>query len=178
MYRDNTILGSAVQHLAMNAYCPVLIIKDKNGLRSAHTNGKLRIAVCSDGSEKSIKTLNFMTRLIDRRRGDQLFVICVKTTKVEPEQVCETVNHYFSPLDEVTHGISRFVTLKLAKPGDTVDSVICEYLMNPASEEEYVDFVAVGNNGADWSAHDNKKYMGSVATGLIKKTKLNTMFFA
>jgi len=43
---------------------------------------------------------------------------------------------------------------------DTVDQVICDYLMNPASEDDFVDFVAVGNTGADYSSHDNKKYMG------------------
>ncbi len=50
--------------------------------------------------------------------------------------------------------------------------------MNPASEEDFIDFVGVGNTGADFSSHDDKKYMGSVASGIIKKTKVNTLFFA
>jgi hypothetical protein len=70
------------------------------------------------------------------------------------------------------------VTLTLKNPMDTVDQVICDYLMNPASEDDFVDFVGVGNTGADYSSHDNKKYMGSVAHGVISKTKVNVMFFA
>jgi len=61
---------------------------------------------------------------------------------------------------------------------DTVDQVICDFLMNPQSEDDFIDFVAVANTGADYSNHDSKKYMGSVASGIIKKTKVNVMFFA
>ena len=122
---DKTVLGSAVQFLAINTVCPVLIVKDENGLRSKKHGGKFRVAVCSDGSEKSIKALNFMTRLMDRRRGDQLMVICVKTSKCHPDDVSDNVNHYFSAMDEVSHGITRFITLNLSGPTDTVDKVIC-----------------------------------------------------
>jgi len=76
-----------VQHMGLNAPCPVLIIKGLSSLRSKTPRGILRVAVCSDGSEKSIKALNFMTRLIDRSKGDQIFVICVETSKVSPSSV-------------------------------------------------------------------------------------------
>jgi hypothetical protein len=85
--------------MALNPPCPILIVKNKTGLRSKTPHGKLRVAVCSDGSEKSIAALNFMTRLIDRSRGDQLFVICVQTSKVDPERVSDAVNHGFSAFD-------------------------------------------------------------------------------
>jgi hypothetical protein len=61
-------------------------------LRSKTPKGILRVAVCSDGSEKSIQALNFMTRLIDRSKGDQIFVISVETSKVHPAMVSRTVN--------------------------------------------------------------------------------------
>jgi len=57
-------------------------------------------------------------------------------------------------------------------------STICDYLSNAASEEDFVHYVVVGNTGADFSSHDNKKYMGSVATGVIAKTKVNVLFYA
>lgn len=104
------MLGSAVQHLALNTPCPVLIVKDQNGMRSKKKDQKFRVAVCSDGSEQSIKALNFMTRIMDRRRGDQLIVICVKTSKVNPEDVSNNVTHFFSPLDEVT--LCLFLSLR------------------------------------------------------------------
>jgi hypothetical protein len=56
----------------------VLIVKGLSSLRSKTPKGILRVAVCSDGSEKSIQALNFMTRLIDRSKGDQIFVISVE----------------------------------------------------------------------------------------------------
>ena len=40
--------------------------------------------------------------------------------------------------------------------------------MECASEEAYIDFVAVGNQGADFSSHHDKKYLGSVANGVIR----------
>ena len=53
-----------------------------------------------------------------------------------------------------------------------------DYLMSCASEETYVDFVGVGNTGADFSAHlADSKYLGSVANGVIRKSNLNVLFF-
>jgi hypothetical protein len=94
IYRDPTILGSAVQHISVNPYCPVLIIKDEFALRSKHPSGRLRYAVCSDGSEKSLNTISFTSRLLDRSKGDELVVICVETTKINSQSVNDTVNHY------------------------------------------------------------------------------------
>ena len=70
------------------------------------------------------------------------------------------------------------MTLNLRGPHDTEDQVICDFLMNPASEDDFIDFVGVANSGADYSSKDNKKYMGCVASGIIRKTKVNVMFFA
>ena len=111
------MLGSAVQHLALNTPCPVLIVKDQNGMRSKKKDHKFRVAVCSDGSEQSIKALNFMTRIMDRRRGDQLIVICVKTSKVSPEDVSDNVNHFFSPLDEVTFSPFSYLRSHMVSTG-------------------------------------------------------------
>ena len=88
--------------MALNRPCPILILKDKSGLRSQTSHGKLRVAVCSDGSDKSIAALNFMTRMIDRSRGDQIFVICVQTSNVDPSIVSKTVNRGFSAYDNVS----------------------------------------------------------------------------
>jgi nucleotide-binding universal stress UspA family protein len=47
------------------------------------------------------------------------------------------------------------------------------------ADHNYIDFVAVGNHGADFSNHlDDKKYLGSVANGVIRKSNLNVLFFA
>lgn len=57
-----------------------------------------------------------------------------------------------------------------------VHEAILDYLMGETSEDTYVDFVVVGNNGADFSSHSDKRYIGKVAEGVIKNTHLNTLF--
>ena len=50
--------------------------------------------------------------------------------------------------------------------------------MNTSGPDSYIDFVAVGNNGADFSSHSDKKYLGSVANGIIRHSNLNILFIA
>ena len=60
-----------------------------------------------------------------------------------------------------------------------MDQIIVDYLMASASEESYIDFVAVGNVGADFSHHSgDHRYLGSVASGVIRKSNLNVLFVA
>ena len=82
-FRDRTIFGSAVQHMANNPICPLLIIKDKLGLRSKKEHGRLRFAVCTDGSEKSLLTLQFLMRFLVVGRGDEIVAICVEHRNVD-----------------------------------------------------------------------------------------------
>ena len=39
-----------------------------------------------------------------------------------------------------------------------------------------IDFVLVGNKGADLSTRDTKKYLGSIANEIITNTKINVIF--
>lgn len=163
----------------MNPFCPVLIIKDEFGLRSKHPSGRIRYAVCTDGSEKSLSTIQFTSRLLDRAKGDEMVAICVENNKVNATTVNDGVNHFLE-----TQGIApiaKFITLKRpsSAPLETVDQTIVNYLMSCAEHHNYIDFVAVGNHGADFSNHlDDKKYLGSVANGVIRKSNLNVLFFA
>jgi nucleotide-binding universal stress UspA family protein len=43
---------------------------------------------------------------------------------------------------------------------------------------KYIDFVFVGNQGADFSSRDEKKYLGSVTNEIVRNTKINVMFIA
>jgi hypothetical protein len=106
----------------------VLIVKGLSSLRSKTPDGKIRVAVCSDGSEKSIQALNFATRIIDRSKGDQIIVICVKTTTVNPGTVSDSVNKGFISSDNVPHGICRFVSLQVTEMMGNAASTICDYL--------------------------------------------------
>ena len=70
------------------------------------------------------------------------------------------------------------MALRIENVMDTVDKTIVDYLMASACESDYIDFVAVGNNGADFSNHSDTRYLGSVARGVITKCNLNVIFFA
>jgi hypothetical protein len=51
--------------------------------------------------------------------------------------------------------------------------------MSSASKENYIDFLAVGNTGIDYSNHtSDSRYIGSVAGGVIRKSNLNILFFS
>lgn len=55
--QDETILGSGIQYLSLNAKFPCMIIKDRKE-RSQKPDGCLRYGVCFDGSQKAKKALS------------------------------------------------------------------------------------------------------------------------
>lgn len=52
------------------------MLKDKT-LRSEKPNGKLRWAVCTDGSEKSIKAFHVLARLLDKSKDEVVAITVV-----------------------------------------------------------------------------------------------------
>lgn len=61
---------------------------------------------------------------------------------------------------------------------ENVQKTIGTYLMEASGEKDYIDFVAVGNQGANFSTHSDRHYLGSVANEVIRNTKLNCLFVA
>jgi len=53
---------------------------------------------------------------------------------------------------------------------------INDWVMQKAGQQEYIDFLCLTNNGADFGSHDEKKYLGAVASGLIRHSKQNIIF--
>lgn len=52
------------------------MLKDKT-LRCEKPNGKLRWAVCTDGSEKSIKAFHVLARLLDKSKDEVVAITVV-----------------------------------------------------------------------------------------------------
>jgi hypothetical protein len=71
---DETILGSAIQYLSLNAKFPCMIIKDRKA-RTEKPDGCLRYGVCFDGSQKAKKALLVVLNLM--RTDDKLTTITV-----------------------------------------------------------------------------------------------------
>ena len=70
------------------------------------------------------------------------------------------------------------MTLKVTDPKGNPASAVCDYLSQCTSDDDFVHYVAVSNTGADFSNHDSLKYMGSVASDIISKTRVNCLFYA
>lgn len=68
--------------------------------------------------------------------------------------------------------------MERSDPVEPICTTIVNYLMKCDTNETYVDFVAVANQGADFSSHLDKRYLGSVANGIIRKSNLNVLFIA
>lgn len=60
-----------------------------------------------------------------------------------------------------------------SQEGRRTADIIREHVMEHA---EYIDFIFVGNKGADFSTNDKNKYIGSVANEIIRTTKINLFF--
>ena len=98
---DETVLGSAIQHLSMSNLFPCVIIKDRKA-RSQKPDGCLRYGVCFDGSPKAIKVLDLVLRIM--RKTDKLMTITVSEEGVHTkEQVTSLVTDKCSKV-----GISKF----------------------------------------------------------------------
>lgn len=77
----------------MNADNTILMIKDKT-IRANKPGGKLRFAVCTDGSEKSIKAFHVLAKLMDKSR-DEVLAITVQSKDVDSAYIQELVYKHF-----------------------------------------------------------------------------------
>ena len=73
-------------------------------------------------------------------------------------------------------GMRGSVEFAQVEPGELVHHAIIRTLMSKEAPEEYIDFVVVANHGANMSSHTDKKYLGSVANGIIRNSKINVVF--
>jgi len=60
---DNTVMGTAVAFLTIEAVCPILIVKDHID-RSKKVNNAYSHCLCFDGSEQSVKSLYLIRKVI------------------------------------------------------------------------------------------------------------------
>jgi nucleotide-binding universal stress UspA family protein len=68
-----------------------------------------------------------------------------------------------------------FVALEMS-PDQMVHETINEWVMARAGQNEYIDFICMTNHGANFDTHTGEKYLGSVANGLVRFTKVNILF--
>jgi hypothetical protein len=100
---DPTVLGSAVQHLGVNSYCPVAIVKVRN-IRSSKANGAMKWCVCFDGAPSSMEGFEQILKLMDRDR-DSIEVITIQLSTMNVDMIKEKAEGFLK-----THGIKGSFT--------------------------------------------------------------------
>lgn len=172
---DETVLGSAVQYLSLSSKFPVLIMKDRKP-RSEKPDGCLRYGVCFDTSDKSKKTL--LTVLKMMKPQDKLTTITVRY----PDMISDDALKQYVQSECAKYKISKVeCTILDAEVNKSIYQVIKHYLKYEAQDVDkhgYIDFVAVGNQGMDFTNKNTEKYLGSVANAVIRAKKMNVIFIS
>lgn len=165
---DKTVCGTTVRYLADNSDFPIIIIKDPR-VRSMKKDGKYRFGVCFDTSFKSQNALRLVLSMMTN--DDNLVCITVKEEKIKLDQVESAIN---SICAEFNYTSAELKTLE-KDMSTTVYKTIKSYLVNESNEDNYVDFVAVGNNGVNYMKNKNTT-LGSVAAMVVNAPRMNVIF--
>lgn len=171
--QDETILGSGIQYLSLNAKFPCMIIKDRKE-RSQKPDGCLRYGVCFDGSKKSKKALQTCLNIM--RPTDKLTSITVHENGMLSDDAIKNLVK-----EECTkYGVTKIESIILNREGDmSTYQTIKQYLKDEAQDinkHGYIDFVAVGNQGMNFASKDSEKYLGSVANAVLRARRMNSIF--
>lgn len=172
--KDETVLGTSVQFLSLDQRFPCLIVKDRKP-RTEKPDGCLRYGVCFDSSEKAKKTLDIVLRMMCKT--DKLLSMTVKGER--NSMTDDMIKHYV--VNEANKkGITKVEVIILETEKDKRNhQVLTDFVHENASDVNkhgYVDFIAVGNVGMNFSSRQSEKYVGSVANAMIRMKKLNVIF--
>lgn len=109
------------------------------------------------------------------QKRDKLVTITVKEEIIKEEESAMK-NYLKSKCDAA--GITKYETVFLPhNPDLLVYQVIKEFLkeQDPLIHG-YIDFVAVGNQGANFESHKSEQYLGSVSNTVLRAKKMNCIF--
>ena len=148
-----------------------MVIKDPH-VRTQRPDG-FKLAVCVDGSDQSLQALDYVCDLCGER--DKIAIIVCEQSNIDVGKVREKVEYQLEEKNCHDPLKSEIITLT-AETGRKPCDIIREYLLSHV-DGDYIDFILVGNKGADFSDKDTTKYLGSVANCILRNTKINVLFF-
>ena len=100
-----------------------------------------------------------------------MLIIC-EQSNLDSKQI---LNKSMKKLEELDcHDKVKIEILKSEHGRQTCD--IIRYSLMAWTDKSYIDFIYVGNKGADFASRSSKSYLGSVTNEIIKHTKLNVFF--
>ena len=167
---DPTVMGSAVQFMSINCPKPIMVIKDPHK-RAERPNG-YSLAVCVDGSDHSIRALNLLCDICGEH--DKIVVIVCEQSNIDIKKVTDSIEYHLEEKN-CHHKAKSEIKILPAETGRKTCDIVREYLLSHVAEE-YIDFILVGNKGADFSDKTTKHYLGSVANAILRNTKINVLF--
>lgn len=87
------------------------------------------------------------------------------------------INKSMQKLESLDVDVDNDVKVEVLKSdyGKKTSDIIRDALM-AWTDKKYIDFIYVGNKGADFSSKNTKDYLGSVTGEIIRHTKLNVFF--
>ena len=164
---DPTLLGSAVEYMAHNPICPALVIK-RLEKREDKESGGFRFLVCCDNSDKSFKALKETIKIIDKEK-DSITILVVSHVGINSDKINENSLKILEENNIVNH---TFV--KIDKESDEdVNDAINDYINIDTGD--YVDFVAISNQGAGSTKELRKNHLGKIAKGVLCKSQANVI---
>lgn len=166
---DPTVMGTAVAYLSVAAVCPVLILKDPID-RATKENGVYTHAICTDGSRQANAALQLICKV--KQPQDKIVLICCEQGNLDTSRV---VQKSLVKLEELDCHENVEVEVLKSEAGKKASDIIRDHVM-AWTDKKYVDFIYVGNKGADFSSRDEKDYLGSVCSEIVRHTKLNVFF--
>jgi len=170
--KDETVLGTAIQFLAVDSRFPCMIIKDRVS-RKERPDKCINYGICFDGSEKAVKTLNLVLSMMSKE--DRLTSLTIKEGGMQSD---DSLRHSILTKAQ-DHGIKNVDVQILEKVGTMrACEQIEEHIQVNCSDpmrQSYINFMAVGNVGMRWNG-SSEKYLGSVANTILRCRKLNTIF--
>lgn len=106
------------------------------------------------------------------RPEDHIAVICVKEANIDFDTIEHQVSKICAEFDRTTHE----TVLLTPESNEKVYDVIKHYLIEESNKDNYVDFVAVGNVGMNFSSSRPEKYLGSTANAVLRAKRMNVIF--
>lgn len=107
------------------------------------------------------------------RPEDHLAIIACKEEKLNVSAIQSSVDELCLPVGRSNH---ETVILERTDASQSIYKRIQQYLIDESNKDNYVDFVAVGNAGMNFSSNESKNYLGSVASMVLRAKRMNVIF--
>ena len=164
---DPTVMGTAVQYLAVESNTPVLIVK--NVVTRKDRPDGFQFALCMDGSKHAMDALKLICKI--KIPMDKIAILICEQDNIKAADLKDIVEYELGELEEEENSTIEILPSEV---GRRTADIIREYVVE--NLKHHVDFIFIGNTGADFSSRDEEKYLGSVANEIIRHTMVNCMF--